>query len=203
LIFSLKVAGALVVLAVGWYALNFLLVWQASRLDQARKVQAIVVLGAAQYNGVPSPVLKSRLDHAFALWRAGDARVIVVTGGKEPGDRYTEGTASANYLARLGVPQGEILREVNGRNTWESLSSVAAFLGPRHIKRVLLVSDPFHDERIRLMAEQLGLHAWVSPTRTTPIRGRAELYHLLKESVEVSIGRVVGFHLLNWVGTRV
>ena len=104
---------------LGFFALyigiTFVQVWLASRHDGAKAADAIVVLGAAQYDGRPSPVLTARLDHALDLWKQGLAPVIVVTGGKRPGDRFTEATASANYLLERGVPDDKILREVQGR----------------------------------------------------------------------------------------
>lgn len=107
-------------LTVVYLAVTFGQVWWASRRDQARPAQAIVVLGAAQYNGRPSPVLRARLDHATDLWRRRLAPVVVVTGGRQPGDKFTEATASADYLIAHGVPDAQILREVSGRTTWDS-----------------------------------------------------------------------------------
>jgi uncharacterized SAM-binding protein YcdF (DUF218 family) len=178
-------------------------VWLASRQDQARPVQAIVVLGAAQYNGRPSAVLKARLDHAYQLWHEGLSDKIVVTGGKQPGDRFTEASASAYYLGRLGVPDRDVLREVEGRNSWQSLAASAAFLKAGHRITVLLVSDPFHNKRIELMADELGLKPYASATRTSPISGFARLPHFAKEALEVAIGRIVGFRRLVGVSERV
>lgn len=181
-------------LALGAYvAVTFVQVWQASHRDQARKVQAIVVLGAAQYNGRPSPVLRARLDHAVHLYRRGDAPTIVVTGGRQPGDTYTEARVSADYLIERGVPDSAILREVQGRNSWESLQAAAGILEDRDIRVVLLVSDPFHSERVSAIADELGLLGYVSPTRTSPIHGMRSLPYLAKETVAVAIGRLVGF----------
>src|SRR5687768_15824089 len=108
--------AAVVLLIVVYLAMTFLQVWLASRRDEARPAQAIIVLGAAQYNGVPSAVLRARLDHAAGLYRRQLSDVIVVTGGRQPGDRFTEAAAGADYLARLGVPQDKVLRENDGRN---------------------------------------------------------------------------------------
>lgn len=191
--------GGLIVYIV----VTFVQVWWASRLNQARPAQAIIVLGSAQYNGVPSPDLKARLDHALSLWRAHLAPIVVVTGGKEPGDTYTEATAGATYLASKGMPEAAILREVSGRDSWQSLSSAAEFLRARGDTKVILVSDPFHDERISLMAEELGLTPYVSPTRTSPIRGLSVVPYFAKETVEVAIGRVIGFRRLVGVSQRV
>jgi uncharacterized SAM-binding protein YcdF (DUF218 family) len=185
----------MVVLACGvvYLAVTFSQVWLASRKDQARPVQAIVVLGAAQYDGRPSPVLAARLDHVLLLWNRHLAPVVVVTGGKEPGDQYTEATASADYLETRGVPDADILREVSGRDSWQSLSAAARFLEARHIDTVLLVSDPFHDERLLAMSSELGLHGFVSPTRTSPITGIHVLPYMGRETVAVAVGRIIGF----------
>ncbi len=194
---------AVVAVVFVYLGVTFIQVWQASRQDQARPVQAIVVLGAAQYNGVPSPDLKARLDHAYTLWTRHLADVVVVTGGKQPGDRFTEATASADYLAGLGIPQVAILREVGGRNSWQSLASSASFLKQRRLVTVLLVSDPFHDKRIALMADELGLKPYVSPTRTSPLGTGAEVVNYAKETGEVAVGRIIGFRRLVDLGDRV
>jgi uncharacterized SAM-binding protein YcdF (DUF218 family) len=195
---GLRAALAVIGIAVVYIAVTFVQVWQASRQDQARPVQAIVVLGAAQYNGVPSADLRARLDHAYDLWKRNLSDVIVVTGGKQPGDRFTEATASADYLAQKGVPQPAILREVRGRNSWQSLESAAAFLMARQRFTVLLVSDPFHDKRIALIAAELGLKPYVSPTRSSPLGTGAKLVNFVKETGEVAVGRIIGFrHLVD------
>ena len=195
------VVGLLAALLL-YLGVTLIQVWLASREDQARPVQAIVVLGAAQYNGKVSPVLKARLDHAHDLWARHLSDVIVVTGGRQPGDRFTEATASANYLAGKGVPDSAVLREVSGRNSWQSLAASAAFLKARKISTVLLVSDPFHDKRIALMAGELGLKPYVSPTKASPIRGADKATHFGRETLEVALGRVIGFRRLVNVGER-
>ena len=106
-----------------YLSVTFVQVWRAARRDDARPSDAIVVLGAAQYDGRPSPVLAARLDHAIDLYDDGIAPVIVVTGGRQPGDRFTEATAAANYLHDHGVPDDAILRETTGRSSWESLDA--------------------------------------------------------------------------------
>lgn len=170
------------------------LVWHYAHVNEARKADAIVVLGAAQYNGEPSKVLKARLDHAAALWKKGYAPVIVVTGGKVPGDTHTEAGASAAYLAKLGVPDAAVLREVQGRNSWQSLQAAAKFMKARDINKVLLVSDSFHDARIRQMASDLGMEPYVSPTPTSPITGGAKFRYYVKEVGELSVGKIIGFN---------
>jgi uncharacterized SAM-binding protein YcdF (DUF218 family) len=199
----LRISAAIIAGLALYFGVTFWQVWAASRWDQTRPVQAIVVLGAAQYNGRPSPVLVARLDHAYQLWHRGISDVIVVTGGRQPGDQFTEATASANYLLARGVPDAQVLREVSGRNSWQSLAAAAGFLKTRGRTEVLLVSDPFHDLRISLMAGELGLRAHVSPTRTSPIKGASAVGHMAKESAEVAVGRIIGFRRLVGVGQRV
>jgi len=186
------VAGVLAALLV-YIVVTFVQVWMASRRDEARKAQAIVVFGAAQYNGRPSSVLRARLDHAVDLYQRGYSPVVVVTGGRQAGDRVTEATASADYLHKKGVPDKDILREVSGRSSWQSLAAAAAFLKARHISHVLLVSDPFHSLRIKAMAGELGLDAHTSPTRTSPIGGFTKAWYMGRETVAVAVGRIVGF----------
>ena len=188
-----KLAAGLVALLLVYLAVTFVQVWMAARRDEARTAQAIVVLGAAQYNGQPSKVLKARLDHAADLWRRHLAPVIVVTGGRQTGDNFTEATASANYLIAKGVPDEDLLREVSGQSSWQSLAATANFLRDRDINRVLLVSDPFHSLRIRAIAKELGLDGHASPTRTSPISGTEEVRYLLRETAAVALGRVIGF----------
>jgi uncharacterized SAM-binding protein YcdF (DUF218 family) len=184
----------------GFFALyigiTFVQVWLASRHDGAKAADAIVVLGAAQYDGRPSPVLTARLDHALDLWKQGLAPIIVVTGGKRPGDRFTEATASANYLLERGVPDDKVLREVQGTNSWESLAAAARILRERGLSEVILVSDPYHALRIGGIARELGLTAHVSPTRTSGISNSSELKHMVKETGAVALGRIIGYRRL-------
>ena len=189
----LKVAAGLLTLAVLYLGITFVQVWWAGRADDVGAAQAIVVMGSAQYDGRPSPVLAARLDHALALWEADVAPTIVVTGGNQPGDRFTEATASANYLIERGVPDEAILREVQGTNSWESLQAASRFLRDDGISRVVLVSDPYHSLRIEAMADDLGLEATVSPTDTSPTTGLSELRAMIRETAAVALGRIIGF----------
>jgi len=187
------VVAAVVALLLIYVGVTFAQVWAASRKDEARPSQAIVVFGAAQYNGRPSRVLAARLDHAADLYRRRIAPVIVVTGGSLPGDRYSEATVSAAYLHHRDVPDEDILREVSGRSTWESMLAASRFLRARNIRRVVLVSDPFHSYRITAIAREVGLDARASPTRTSTIKGVTELRYMARETAAVAIARVVGF----------
>lgn len=185
------------VLAAAYYGFTLYQVWSAGRHDQARAVDAIVVMGAANYDGRPSPLLQARLDHALELYTAKLARYIVVTGGKQPGDRFTEATASRRYLVKKGVPDTAILAEDTGRSSWQSLQAVSTLLRKRFTKpRVLIVTDPFHSLRCRLIAGEVGLRAYTSPTRTSPWGSSTQFKHSLKEAAGISVGRIIGFHRL-------
>jgi uncharacterized SAM-binding protein YcdF (DUF218 family) len=189
------VLAVVVGLAIVYFIVCFVQVWQAARRDEARPAEAIVVLGAAQYDGVPSPVLAARLDHALELWEEGYAPYIVVTGGKQEGDRFTEATAGANYLIARGVPDDAILREVDGTSTWESLAASARFLRERGLEEVLIVSDPYHVLRSVETARELGLDARGSPA-DSPVAGWDEKQRMVKEAAGVALGRVIGYRRL-------
>ena len=198
---AVKVASALVAAVLLYLAVTFVQVWQASRRDQARQVEAIVVLGAAQYNGEPSPVLRARLAHAADLYDRGLAPRVVVTGGKRSGDRVTEATASADYLASQGVPQQAILREVKGRSSWQQLAAASQFLKKQGVRRVLLISDGFHSARIAAIADELGLEPFTSPAPGSPIAGAEKLPYLGRETLAVAAGRLVGYRRVAGITT--
>jgi uncharacterized SAM-binding protein YcdF (DUF218 family) len=169
------------VLALGgavllYVAVTFVQVWQASRRDAVQSADAIVVLGAAQYDCRPSPVLRQRLDHAHELYVDGVAGTIVVTGGKQRGDRCTDEA---------------LLLEVQGRNSWESLAATGHILRDRDLTRVVLVTDGYHALRVQAIAEQIGLDASVSPSHRGGSFGA-----LVKETAAVAVGRIVGFDRL-------
>ena len=185
--------GLVFVLLAGYYLVSLYQVWSTGRSDQARPVDAIVVLGAAQYDGDPSPQLAARLDHVVELWPQGNAPLVVVTGGNQPGDRFTEAEASANYLAERGVPADAIVQEGAGHSTYESMRAVADLLGDRGLSSVLIVTDPYHALRSRLIAEDVGLTAYVSPTPTSVVTGGESFARHLQEAAGVAVGRLVGF----------
>lgn len=185
----------LVTLLVGYYLVTLWQVWRAGESDQARPVDAIVVMGAAQYDGRPAAVLTARLDHVLELYERGLAPLVVTTGANQPGDRFTEAQASAAYLVERGVPESAII-QVGGSTSYAELELAAEALQTRGLVRVLLVSDPYHSLRIRLVAEELGLTAYVSATRTSPIDGWAAFRQHLKEAAGVSLGRLIGFDRL-------
>ena len=170
------------------YVVAFAAVFIVSRRDQRRTVDAIVVLGAAQYNGHPSPVLRARLDHASDLYHTGFAHLIVVTGGSQTGDRFSEAGAAQRYLVSIGVPKESVVQQA-GSTTAASMDSVAQYLRSRKMTRVLLVSDPFHLARLHVEAWRVGLQGYTSPTRTSPISRSfsTELGYLLAEAAKLPL----------------
>jgi uncharacterized SAM-binding protein YcdF (DUF218 family) len=164
-----------------------------SQQDERRRVDAVVILGAAQYNGRPSPVLRARLDHGLDLWRAGLAPRIIVTGGVgRRGDRFSEAAVGRAYLLDQGVPAAAIVEESRGRSTEASMTAVADWLRHHRLATVLLVSDPFHMARLRLEARRTGLEAYTSPTTTSPISDNPnlEVGYLFREGYKVPVAWV-------------
>jgi uncharacterized SAM-binding protein YcdF (DUF218 family) len=184
---------AVAVVVAGYYAVTLVHVYRTGRSDQARPVDAVVVMGAAQYDGRPSPQLGARLDHVVTLYREGVAPTIVVTGGKQAGDRFTEAESSAQYLVERGVPMSAILMETSGRTTYESIANAADLLDERGLSTVLVVTDPYHALRSRLIAEDVGLTAYVSPTPTSVVRGSNAVRRHVAEAGAVALGRIIGF----------
>jgi uncharacterized SAM-binding protein YcdF (DUF218 family) len=186
--------AALVVLV--YFASAAFTVWAASTKDEQRNVQAIVVLGAAQYNGKPSPVLQARLDHALALYKAKRAKLIIVTGGIGKNgitgvrDTTSEAATSANYLIREGVPDSRIRREVKGKDSYESIAASKRFLSAEGLSSVLLVTDGYHAARVKAVATEVGLDAYVSPV---PSSKGQPLDRMLTESAAVAAGRLFGY----------
>ena len=165
----IRLAGAacLGIALVGGYATYR--IWSQGHTDEERPADAIVVMGAAQYNGVPSRVFAARLDHAVALYFAGIAPRIVVTGGKAEGDRTTEADAGRAFAVALGVPPEDILLEDQSRTTLESIRAVSVLMAANDAHSAVFVSDRPHMLRVLRMASDVGIIGWGSPTRTSPI----------------------------------
>ncbi len=153
------VAAVLTPFYAGWRVIS------SGAVDDRRATDAIVVLGAAQYNGKPSPVLEARLDHAKVLYRQSVAPRIVTVGGKQPGDRFTEAGTGLMYLTRNGVPAADVSAVTVGHDTKDSLLAVARMADREGWRSVTLVSDPAHMARVAAIAKHLGFQAHLSPTR--------------------------------------
>jgi uncharacterized SAM-binding protein YcdF (DUF218 family) len=169
------------------YGVSLGVVWRAAREDQRRAAGAIIVLGAAQYNGKPSPVLRARLDHALELYREGLAPLLVVTGGIGSGDRESEATVGRRYLIGQGVPDSAVVVIAKGRDTDETMIAVGEWVRGRGLADVLLVSDAFHMARLRVVAHRHGLVAWTSPATASPISGSREWGYLLEEGLKLPV----------------
>ena len=191
-----RVVGLLVAISSLYGSVNLAQVWWVGRSDQATAVDAIVVLGVAQYDGRPSPQLQARLDHALTLLLEGASPLVITTGGNQPGDRFTEAETSANYLINgLGIDYQavEILQENSGSTTRESLIGVRDIMQSRGLHSVLIVTDPYHSLRSRLIAQDLGLVAYVSPTRTSPLQGASAVSRHVREALGVAVAHLIGF----------
>lgn len=154
------------VLVAAWTGFR---IQQQGSSDEQRPADAIVVLGAAQYNGRPSPVLEARISHAVELYAAGVAPLLIVTGGKAAGDRTTEASVARAWAEDHGVPSSAILAEDRGRTTLESLEAVAELLRARKLTNAVFVSDRTHMLRVLRIATDQGVTAWGSPTTTSPV----------------------------------
>lgn len=145
-------------------------VWRAAHDDDASRIDqtdVIIVLGAAQYGGTPSPVFRGRLDHAVLLYRQGRADSVMVVGSKSPGDTTTEAEAGRDYLVSQGVPAGSVLVEPVGRTTYDSLVGASRYMREHGMRSAFLVSDPWHNARITRMASDLGFQGYASATWTS------------------------------------
>jgi uncharacterized SAM-binding protein YcdF (DUF218 family) len=192
-----RVVGLLLIISLVYGCVNVAQVWWVGESDEATAVDAIVVLGVAQYDGRPSPQLRARLDHALALWQEGLSPLVITTGGNQPGDRFTEAETSANYLMEglmsVAVPAESIVQENSGSTTRESLVAVRNIMQDRGLHSVLIVTDPYHSLRSRLIAQDLGLVAYVSPTRTSPLQGASAVSRHVREALGVAVAHLLGF----------
>ena len=171
-----------------------LAIWWTARQDSRPGSDAIVVLGSAQYNGVPSSIFEARLEHAIALYEDGVAPVIVTVGGKADGDQFAEAEAGRDYLAGSGIPDDALLAVPEGEDTLESIRAVSASFADRGWSSVVLVSDPWHAMRAERMAEDAGLDAESSPTRQGPaVQTRTTQFrYILRETAAYLLYRATG-----------
>ncbi|MGH7656578.1 MAG: YdcF family protein [Gemmatimonadaceae bacterium] len=186
------ILGATAVLMVLWLAsMAAVLVWALE--DDARKADAIIVMGAAQYQGKPSPVLRVRLDHALALWQRGLASRLVLTGGIGEGDTISEAEVSRVYVMARGVPDSAILLENDGRTSAQSLRAAVDLLHEQELRTAIVVSDPFHMLRLEILGRRYGIDPYTSPALPGP--GAPHLLrrwgNLMAESVKAPLAMFV------------
>ncbi|MDP9185098.1 MAG: YdcF family protein [Actinomycetota bacterium] len=164
------ILAVVALLAFGLIASSAITVWRAAHHDGAADIEhadAIVVLGAAQYDGVPSPLFQGRLDHAVLLWDQSKADLVITVGSKQIGDRHTEAEAGRTYLISQGVPEDSVVAIAIGHSTYQSLQAAANEMQRRGIRSALLVSDPWHNARLNTMASALGIDGYASATWTS------------------------------------
>ena len=155
-------------------------IYLGGKKDDLRTADCIVVMGARQNNGKPSPVFEGRLRYGVELYRKGYAEKIIFTGGKMPGDNFTESETGKMYALKHGVPATDILTEGESRDTYASLDRVKALMKEHGLKSAVIVSDPFHMFRLRKMAKELGIRAYVCPTPYSKARSREVKWRYLK-----------------------
>jgi uncharacterized SAM-binding protein YcdF (DUF218 family) len=194
----LTVLALLLLIVVTVVGLSAVTVWRAAHHDDAthvEKVDAIVVLGAAQYNGTPSPVFQGRLDHALLLYQQGRSSHILVLGSKQPGDRTTEAASGRDYLVGRGVPASAVIAVPVGHTSWESLSAAETVMQRHGMHSVFLVSDPWHNARIKRMGSDLGMEAYASATWTSAYdTQRTRLTEYVRETFAYLDYRIFGGH---------
>jgi uncharacterized SAM-binding protein YcdF (DUF218 family) len=187
-----RVLLGLLVLVLAYFAVTTVLVARSMGRDERPRVDAIVVLGAAQYDGRPSAIYRARLEHALDLYTGGVAPLLVFTGGKHKADRFTEGGSGARWAMERGVPEEAVLVEERSRTTYQNLAGAKRLLARRTLPgarpRIVIVSDPFHMFRAVKQAADLGLDAYPSPTRTSPLSAsRLKLTELvLREDLAIA-----------------
>ncbi|MBW3589989.1 MAG: YdcF family protein [Actinobacteria bacterium] len=184
----IKVVLALILLPVLYLAWTAAQIWQTSKLDERPKSDAIIVMGAAQYDGRPSAVFQSRLDHARTLYDSGVAPLIVVLGGKREGDRFTEAQAGAAYLEKE-LPVEDVTGVKAGNTTLDSLKVFTGLAQDREIQKIVIVSDPLHLARSKEMAGDLGFDVSVSASKT-PSSEEAERNSLIRETFVLTYYRI-------------
>jgi uncharacterized SAM-binding protein YcdF (DUF218 family) len=191
-VWAVRILVLLILLIVGAFAALLGLVYSEARSASSEPVDAIVVLGAAQFDGVPSRVFRARLDTAADLYRQGMSDTVVVTGGRMPGDRFTEAEAGQAYLIEQGVPESNIVLEHLATNTSESMDAVARLLEARGASSVMLVSDGFHLYRARMLADDVGLEARTHAAAGSPIRpgSMTEFRYAVREALAIAAYQV-------------
>ncbi len=198
---ALRIIGAILALCFLYVGITFVQVVLTSRANDPHPADAAIVFGTAANYTTPGADLRGRLQRALALYDAHLVPIIAVTGGKRPGDRYTEAQISEMWLVANHVPAKAIVLPASptggGADTWQNVQSVAPELHARKVTTVLVVTDPFHEDRAMAIVSAFGFSPSPTPSQHSPIGGFALFGYLAKESVEVAVGRIVGYGTLS------
>lgn len=187
-----KFAGLLLVfLVVGYIGWNYSRVARQADLNETRAADAIVVFGAAEYAGKPSPIYRARLDHGLALYKQGLAQFVITTGGHGADEKFTEGGVGRAYLMAAGVPEAHLIAETQSADTSDSAERVATIMKANKLKSCLAVSDGYHIHRIKLMMAEQGITAYGAPRPPTkPLSRTARATYFLREVLSLTLWRL-------------
>jgi uncharacterized SAM-binding protein YcdF (DUF218 family) len=172
---------------IGW---NYAQIARQSGLNEARPADAIVIFGAAEYAGKPSPVYRSRLDHGLSLYKQGLAPFVITTGGHGDDEHFTEGGVGRDYLVASGVPDAKIIAETQSSDTSDSAERVAVIMKANNLKTCLAVSDGYHIHRIKLMMADQGITAYGAPRLGKPLDSKGRLTYFLREVLSLTLWRL-------------
>jgi uncharacterized SAM-binding protein YcdF (DUF218 family) len=195
---ALRIVALVLAGIVLYFGVTFVQVWLTSRQYDPHPAGAILVMGAAQDDCVPTLDLAARLDQALTLYHQGYAHLIMLTGGKQPGDKCTEAESGAMYLEARGVASSDIV-QAGGNDSYENIADASPTLVAHDARVVLVTTDPFHEDRSMAIASTLGLKPSPTPTQTSPIRGWSTLPYFAKETLGVGLGRIIGYNHLEWL----
>ncbi|NNN21694.1 MAG: YdcF family protein [Acidimicrobiales bacterium] len=202
MLFPFKIVKKVILIVLGilviYYIVTLFQVIMVSRVNNDVPAQAIVVMGSNVSGNSPGSDLASRLDQAIYLYNQHMAPTIIVTGYQSPGTTISQAQASLNYLVAKGINPAAIV-QVGGDDSWQSLGLVNQWCQQKKIKEILLVSDPFHMDRIGNMTSTLGLSPHYAPTRKSPLGGGSVVGDFALEGGEVAVGRVFGWTFMDWL----
>jgi uncharacterized SAM-binding protein YcdF (DUF218 family) len=183
-------AALLTLLAVVYIGSIVNVIYRQSEVDEARPADVIMVLGAAEYRGKPSPVLRARLDHALDLYRRKLAPRILTTGGAGGDPVFTEGEVGRDYLVKRGVPSEAIILEAESESTMHSTAAAAEIMRRMNLKSCIVVSDAYHIFRVKKMLEFRGLDVYGSPRRAEPKGTWRERWLFLRQAIAYALWQV-------------
>jgi uncharacterized SAM-binding protein YcdF (DUF218 family) len=195
---ALRIAFLVLAVIVLYFAVTFVQVWLTSRQYDPHRAGAVLVMGAAQDDCVPTLDLRARLDEALTLYHQGYAHLIMLTGSKQPGDKCTEAESGAMFLEARGVPKSDIL-QAGGNDSYQNIADAQPGLLSHDARVVLVTTDPFHEDRSMAIASDLSLKPSPTPTQTSPIKGWSTLPYFAKETLGVGLGRIIGYNHLEWL----